>query len=208
MLDANGSLGGSYHVRWSRYPPNIKTEKNGWDESVVKKNYQGYTGDPMTSLNPLKKVVVKRRFGKYRGCIRVWKVRKQKRNNRMLRKVGILTRARPNYNRYPHGLLRWYETAIIVITLYRCCLRSQNPDLLTSQLPLWTVTHSGSDSGSWFTACKKNAHDHYLHHRLGVVFAVMYAGQIVEYGLINENLLLWCIHTPGHYCPHCHKAAY
>jgi len=186
MLDANGSVtGGSITYRGvdiSKY----KTEKE-W-LTIRGRKIAMVMQDPMTSLNPLKKV-----GAQIRESIELQQglsgAEAKKAAVEMLRKVGI-----PNpehrYNQYPHEFSGGMRQRVVIAIAVAC-----HPEILicdepttaldvTIQAQILDLIHS-LQSELRMTII-------YITHDLGVVanvadrVAVMYAGQIVEYGLVNE----------------------
>ena len=162
MLDANGSIvGGSITydgVDISKY----KTEKE-W-LGIRGKKIAMVMQDPMTSLNPLKKVgkQIQESIELHQGL----KGEEAKKEAiEMLKKVGIPDPER-RYNQYPHEFSGGMRQRVVI--------QAQILDLihnLQNELHMTVI---------------------YITHDLGVVanvadrVAVMYAGQIVEYGMVDE----------------------
>ena len=177
MLDANGSIiGGSIMydgVDISKY----KTEKE-W-MTIRGKKIAMVMQDPMTSLNPLK--VVGKQIQESIELHQGLKGEEAKKEAiEMLRKVGIPNPER-RYNQYPHEFSGGMRQRVVIAIAVAC-----RPQILICDEPTTALdlVHS----------LQKELHMTviYITHDLGVVanvadrVAVMYAGQIVEYGLVNE----------------------
>ncbi|MCL2833519.1 MAG: ABC transporter ATP-binding protein [Treponema sp.] len=186
MLDANGSItGGSIMYRGtdiSKY----KTEKEwltirGGKIAMVMQ-------DPMTSLNPLKKigVQIKESIELHQGMTGDSARREAV---EMLRKVGIPEPER-RYNQYPHEFSGGMRQRVVIAISIAC-----RPEILICDEP--TTALDVTIQAQILDLIKRLQSElHmtviYITHDLGVVanvadrVAVMYAGQIVEYGLVNE----------------------
>jgi len=186
MLDANGSItGGSITyegVDISKY----KTEKE-W-RALRGKKISMVMQDPMTSLNPLKKI------GKqieesiiYNQGVKGEEARKMA--IEMLQKVGIPdpeTRAK----QYPHEFSGGMRQRVVIAIAAAC-----RPDILICDEP--TTALDVTIQAQILDLIRGLQKDLdmtviYITHDLGVVanvadrVAVMYAGQIVEYGTVEE----------------------
>ena len=186
MLDANGSItGGSIMyegVDISKY----KTEKE-W-LTIRGKKIAMVMQDPMTSLNPLKKIgkQIQESIELHQG---LKGEAAKKEALEMLKKVGIPDPER-RYNQYPHEFSGGMRQRVVIAIAVAC-----RPQILICDEPttaldvtiqaqiLDLVRHLQSELHMTVI---------YITHDLGVVanvadrVAVMYAGQIVEYGLVNE----------------------
>ena len=186
MLDANGSIiGGSIMydgVDISKY----KTEKE-W-MTIRGKKIAMVMQDPMTSLNPLK--VVGKQIQESIELHQGLKGEEAKKEAiEMLRKVGIPNPER-RYNQYPHEFSGGMRQRVVIAIAVACrpqiliCDEPTTALDVTIQAQILDLVHS----------LQKELHMTviYITHDLGVVanvadrVAVMYAGQIVEYGLVNE----------------------
>ena len=186
MLDANGGItGGSIMYRGediSKY----NTEKE-W-LGIRGKKIAMVMQDPMTSLNPLKKIGEQIRESiELHQKLTAEEAKKE--TIEVLKKVGIPDPAH-RYNQYPHEFSGGMRQRVVIATAIAC-----HPEILicdepttaldvTIQAQILDLIHS-LQSELHMTVI-------YITHDLGVVanvaerVAVMYAGQIVEYGLVNE----------------------
>ena len=186
MLDAYCSIiGGSIMydgVDISKY----KTEKE-W-MTIRGKKIAMVMQDPMTSLNPLK--VVGKQIQESIELHQGLKGEEAKKEAiEMLRKVGIPNPER-RYNQYPHEFSGGMRQRVVIAIAVACrpqiliCDEPTTALDVTIQAQILDLVHS----------LQKELHMTviYITHDLGVVanvadrVAVMYAGQIVEYGLVNE----------------------
>ncbi|MDR1802796.1 MAG: ABC transporter ATP-binding protein [Treponema sp.] len=186
MLDANGSVtGGSINYRGvdiSKY----RTEKE-W-LTIRGKKIAMVMQDPMTSLNPLKKVgaQIRESLELQQGLSGV---EAKKAAVEMLGKVGIPHPER-RYHQYPHEFSGGMRQRVVIAIAVACrpeiliCDEPTTALDVTIQAQILDLIHS-LQSELRMTII-------YITHDLGVVanvadrVAVMYAGQIVEYGLVNE----------------------
>lgn len=186
MLDANGSItGGSitYNgVDISKY----KTEKQWMD--IRGKKISMVMQDPMTSLNPLKKI------GKQiQESIEINQGLKgeeaRKKAIEMMEMVGI-TDAERRANQYPHEFSGGMRQRVVIAIATAC-----HPQILICDEPTTAldVTIQAQILELIRNLQKElNMTVIYITHDLGVVanvadrVAVMYAGQIVEYGTVEE----------------------
>ena len=144
--------------------------------------------DPMTSLNPLKTIgkQIQEAVELHQGL----KGEEAKKEAiEMLRKVGIPNPER-RYNQYPHEFSGGMRQRVVIAIAVACrpqiliCDEPTTALDVTIQAQILDLVHS----------LQKELHMTviYITHDLGVVanvadrVAVMYAGQIVEYGLVNE----------------------
>ncbi len=186
MLDANGSVtGGSIQydgVDLATY----KTEKE-W-MTIRGKKISMVMQDPMTSLNPLKKVGKQIQESieinqEIRGA------EAKKKAIQMLEKVGIPDPER-RYNQYPHEFSGGMRQRVVIAIAVAC-----RPQILICDEPTTALDVTiQAQILALIRALQKELGMTviYITHDLGVVanvadrVAVMYAGQIVEYGLVEE----------------------
>ena len=186
MLDANGSITGGSIIYRGQDISKYKTEKEwlpirGSKISMVMQ-------DPMTSLNPLKKIGVQIResIEMHQGF---GKIDAKKEAIEILRKVGIPNPER-RYNQYPHEFSGGMRQRVVIAISVAC-----HPEILicdepTTALDVTIQAQILNLIRSLQSELKMTVI--YITHDLGVVanvadrVAVMYAGQIVEYGLVNE----------------------
>ena len=186
MLDANGSIvGGSITyegVDISKY----KTEKE-W-LGIRGKKISMVMQDPMTSLNPLKKVGVQiqESIELHRG---LKGAEAKKEAIAMLEKVGI-PMPEKRYNQYPHEFSGGMRQRVVIAIAVAC-----HPQILICDEP---TTALDVTIQAQILDLIRNLKDElgmtviYITHDLGVVanvadrVAVMYAGQLVEYGMADE----------------------
>jgi oligopeptide transport system ATP-binding protein len=186
MLDANGSItGGSILYRGgdiSKY----KTEKE-W-LTIRGSKIAMVMQDPMTSLNPLKKigVQIKESMELHQGLSRT----EAKANAiELLKKVGIPDPER-RYNQYPHECSGGMRQRVVIAISVACRPEILICDEPTTALDVTIQAQILDLIRSLQSELKMSVI--YITHDLGVVanvadrVAVMYAGQIVEYGLVNE----------------------
>lgn len=186
MLDGNGSIVGGSIIYDGEDISKYKTEKE-WMR-IRGKKISMVMQDPMTSLNPLKKVgkQIRESIEMHQGLHGA--VAKQAAID-MLAKVGI-----PNpelrYDQYPHefsGGMRQRVVIAIAVACHPQILICDEPttalDVTIQAQILQLIRDLQKELGMTVI---------YITHDLGVVanvadrVAVMYAGQIVEYGLVNE----------------------
>lgn len=186
MLDANGKIvGGSIMydgIDLSKY----NTEKQ-W-RTIRGKKIAMVMQDPMTSLNPLKKVgkQIQESIELNQG---IKGAQAKKLALEMLEKVGI-----PNpelrYNQYPHEFSGGMRQRVVIAIAVAC-----RPQILICDEPTTAldVTIQAQILNLIRELQKElNMTVIYITHDLGVVanvadrVAVMYAGQIVEYGSVEE----------------------
>ena len=186
MLDANGRIaGGSIHydgIDISTY----KSEKE-W-RTIRGKKISMVMQDPMTSLNPLKKIgrQIQESVELHQG---LKGADAKKEALQMLERVGI-----PNpevrYNQYPHEFSGGMRQRVVIAIAVAC-----RPQILICDEP--TTALDVTIQAQILDLIRRlqkelNMTVIYITHDLGVVanvadrVAVMYAGQIVEYGLVNE----------------------
>jgi oligopeptide transport system ATP-binding protein len=144
--------------------------------------------DPMTSLNPLKKIgtQIQESVELHQGL----KGSEAKAEAiEMLKKVGIPDPER-RYNQYPHEFSGGMRQRVVIAIAVACrpqvliCDEPTTALDVTIQAQILDLIHSLQRELKMTVI--------YITHDLGVVanvadrVAVMYAGQIVEYGLVNE----------------------
>lgn len=186
MLDANGSIVGGSIMYEGKDIAKYKTEKE-W-MTIRGRKIAMVMQDPMTSLNPLKKIgkQIQESIELHQG---LKGEAAKKEALEMLRKVGI-----PNpevrYNQYPHefsGGMRQRVVIAIAVACHPQILICDEPTTaldVTIQAQILDLIHKLQDELKMTVI--------YITHDLGVVanvadrVAVMYAGQIVEYGTVNE----------------------
>ena len=186
MLDANGKItNGSimYHgTDISKY-----TKEKEW-RTIRGKKIAMVMQDPMTSLNPLKKVgkQIQESIELNQG---IKGAEAKKLAMEMLTKVGIPDPER-RYNQYPHEFSGGMRQRVVIAIAVAC-----HPEILICDEP--TTALDVTIQAQILNLIRELQHELkmtvvYITHDLGVVanvadrVAVMYAGQIVEYGLVNE----------------------
>jgi len=186
MLDANGSITGGSIIYRGRDISKFKTEKE-W-LGIRGRKISMVMQDPMTSLNPLKKIGVQIResIELHQG---LGKIEAKKEAIEILRKVGIPYPER-RYNQYPHEFSGGMRQRVVIAISVAC-----RPEILICDEP---TTALDVTIQAQILDLIRNLQSElkmtviYITHDLGVVanvadrVAVMYAGQIVEYGLVNE----------------------
>lgn len=186
MLDANGTItGGSitYNgVDISKY----KTEDE-W-MTIRGKKIAMVMQDPMTSLNPLKKIgkQIQESIELHQG---LKGEAAKKEAIEMLKRVGIPDPER-RYNQYPHEFSGGMRQRVVIAIAVACrpqiliCDEPTTALDVTIQAQILDLIHKLQNELHMTVI--------YITHDLGVVanvadrVAVMYAGQIIEYGLVNE----------------------
>lgn len=186
MLDANGKItNGSIMYRGtdiSKY-----TKEKEW-RTIRGKKIAMVMQDPMTSLNPLKKVgkQIQESIELNQG---IKGAEAKKLAMEMLTKVGIPDPER-RYNQYPHEFSGGMRQRVVIAIAVAC-----HPEILICDEP--TTALDVTIQAQILNLIRELQHELkmtvvYITHDLGVVanvadrVAVMYAGQIVEYGLVNE----------------------
>ena len=186
MLDANGSITGGSILYDGTDISKYKTEKE-W-MTIRGKKIAMVMQDPMTSLNPLKKI------GKQiQESIELNQGIKGPEAKRlaveMLAKVGIPDPER-RANQYPHEFSGGMRQRVVIAIAAAC-----RPQILICDEP--TTALDVTIQAQILDLIRELQKDLnmtvvYITHDLGVVanvadrVAVMYAGQIVEYGNVNE----------------------
>ena len=186
MLDANGSIVGGSIMYDGKDISKYKSEKE-W-MTIRGKKISMVMQDPMTSLNPLKKVgkQIQEAIELNQGV----KGEKAKEMAiEMLRKVGI-PMPEQRYNQYPHEFSGGMRQRVVIAIAVAC-----NPQILICDEPTTAldVTIQAQILDLIRSLQKEMGMTVvYITHDLGVVanvadrVAVMYAGQIVEFGTVNE----------------------
>lgn len=186
MLDGNGSITGGSIMYDGKDLAKFKKEKE-W-MTIRGKKIAMVMQDPMTSLNPLKKV------GKQiQECIELHQGLKgavaKKATLQILEKVGI-PYPEMRYNQYPHEFSGGMRQRVVIAIAVAC-----RPQILICDEPT-TALDVTIQAQILELIRNLQAEYHmsviYITHDLGVVanvadrVAVMYAGQIVEVGKVNE----------------------
>ena len=186
MLDANGSIVGGSIIYHGEDISKFTTEKE-W-LNIRGKKIAMIMQDPMTSLNPLKKIGVQIResIELHQGISRD---AAKKEAVEMLRRVGIPEPER-RYNQYPHEFSGGMRQRVVIAISIAC-----RPEILICDEPTTALDVTiQAQILDLIRSLQSELHMTviYITHDLGVVanvaerVAVMYAGQIVEYGLVNE----------------------
>ena len=186
MLDKNGSITGGSIMYDGQDLAKFTTERE-W-RTIRGRKIAMVTQDPMTSLNPLKKIGVQ-----IREAI---ELHQGMRGNaakqeaiRMLELVGIPDAER-RYNQYPHEFSGGMRQRVVIAIAVAC-----RPQILICDEP--TTALDVTIQAQILDLIRKLQKEYgmtiiYITHDLGVVanvadrVAVMYAGQIVEIGMVNE----------------------
>ena len=186
MLDGNGSITGGSIMYDGKDLAKFKKEKE-W-MTIRCKKIAMVMQDPMTSLNPLKKV------GKQiQECIELHQGLKgavaKKATLQILEKVGI-PYPEMRYNQYPHEFSGGMRQRVVIAIAVAC-----RPQILICDEPT-TALDVTIQAQILELIRNLQAEYHmsviYITHDLGVVanvadrVAVMYAGQIVEVGKVDE----------------------
>lgn len=186
MLDANGSIVGGEILFEGKDLAKYKTEKD-W-MSIRGKKISMVMQDPMTSLNPLKKIgkQIEESIILNQG---IKGEEAKKKALEMLQLVGIPDAER-RYNQYPHEFSGGMRQRVVIAIAVACMPKILICDEPTTALD---VTIQAQILELIRNLQKKlNMTVIYITHDLGVVanvadrVAVMYAGQIVEYGNVDE----------------------
>lgn len=186
MLDANGSVTNGSIMYKGEDISKYKTEKE-W-LNIRGKEIAMVMQDPMTSLNPLKIIgkQIQESVELHQG-LRGEDAKKIAIN--MLAKVGIDDPER-RYNQYPHEFSGGMRQRVVIAIAVACLPKILICDEPTTALDV-TIQAQILDLIRSLQR-ELNMTVIYITHDLGVVanvaerVAVMYAGQIVEYGLLNE----------------------
>lgn len=186
MLDANGSITGGSILFEGKDLAKYKTEKD-W-MTIRGKKISMVMQDPMTSLNPLKKIgrQIEESIELNQG---IKGPEAKKMALEMLKKVGIPDPER-RYQQYPHEFSGGMRQRVVIAIAAVC-----HPQILICDEPTTAldVTIQAQILNLIRDLQKElNMTVIYITHDLGVVadvadrVAVMYAGQIVEYGKVDE----------------------
>ena len=186
MLDANGSITGGTIMFEGNDLAKYKTEKD-W-MTIRGKKISMVMQDPMTSLNPLKKIgrKIEESIELNQG---IKGPEAKKLALEMLKKVGIPDPER-RYQQYPHEFSGGMRQRVVIAIAVAC-----RPQILICDEPTTAldVTIQAQILNLVRDLQKElNMTVIYITHDLGVVanvadrVAVMYAGQIVEYGKVDE----------------------
>lgn len=186
MLDANGSITGGSILFEGKDLAKYKTEKD-W-MTIRGKKISMVMQDPMTSLNPLKKIgrQIEESIELNQG---IKGPEAKKLALEMLKKVGIPDPER-RYQQYPHEFSGGMRQRVVIAIAVAC-----RPQILICDEPTTAldVTIQAQILNLIRDLQKElNMTVIYITHDLGVVanvadrVAVMYAGQIVEYGKVDE----------------------
>lgn len=186
MLDANGSITGGSILFEGKDLAKYKTEKD-W-MTIRGKKISMVMQDPMTSLNPLKKIgrQIEESIELNQG---IKGPEAKKMALEMLKKVGIPDPER-RYQQYPHEFSGGMRQRVVIAIAVAC-----HPQILICDEPTTAldVTIQAQILNLIRDLQKElNMTVIYITHDLGVVanvadrVAVMYAGQIVEYGKVDE----------------------
>ena len=186
MLDKNGRITGGSILYDGKDLAKYKTEKE-W-MGIRGKKIAMVMQDPMTSLNPLKKI------GKQiQECIELHQGLKgsvaKKEALRMLERVGIPF-PEMRYNQYPHEFSGGMRQRVVIAIAMAC-----HPQILICDEP--TTALDVTIQAQILDLIRNLQEEYhmsviYITHDLGVVanvadrVAVMYAGQIVEVGKVDE----------------------
>lgn len=186
MLDANGTITNGSIMYNGEDLAKFKSERD-WLR-IRGKKIAMVMQDPMTSLNPLKKVgkQIEESIVRHQGL----KGQEAKREAiEMLRKVGIPDPER-RYNQFPHEFSGGMRQRVVIAIAVACrpqiliCDEPTTALDVTIQAQILDLIRSLQE--------ELNMTVIYITHDLGVVanvadrVAVMYAGQIVEYGMVDE----------------------
>ncbi|MCD7918316.1 MAG: ABC transporter ATP-binding protein [Clostridiales bacterium] len=186
MLDANGKItGGS--ITYEGIDISKYTTEKQWRD-IRGRKIAMVMQDPMTSLNPLKKVgkQIQESIELHRG---VKGAEAKKMAIEMLDKVGIPDPER-RYNQYPHEFSGGMRQRVVIAIAVAC-----QPQILICDEPTTALDVTIQAQILDLIRNLKNELNMtvvYITHDLGVVanvadrIAVMYAGQIVEYGNADE----------------------
>lgn len=186
MLDANGSITGGSILFEGKDLAKYKAEKD-W-MTIRGKKISMVMQDPMTSLNPLKKIgrQIEESIELNQG---IKGPEAKKLALEMLKKVGIPDPER-RYQQYPHEFSGGMRQRVVIAIAAAC-----RPQILICDEPTTAldVTIQAQILNLIRDLQKElNMTVIYITHDLGVVanvadrVAVMYAGQIVEYGKVDE----------------------
>jgi oligopeptide transport system ATP-binding protein len=186
MLDANGTITNGTIMYNGEDMAQYKTEAD-WLK-IRGKKISMVMQDPMTSLNPLKKIgkQIEESITLNQG---ITGEAAKKEALEMLKKVGIPDPER-RYNQYPHEFSGGMRQRVVIAIAVAC-----HPQILICDEP---TTALDVTIQAQILDLIRNLHSEmkmtviYITHDLGVVanvadrVAVMYAGQIIEHGSVNE----------------------
>lgn len=186
MLDANGAIVGGSIMYDGEDLSTFKKEKD-WLK-IRGRKISMVMQDPMTSLNPLKKIgaQIQESIELHQG---LKGAEAKKVAIEMLEKVGI-PNPEKRYEQYPHEFSGGMRQRVVIAIAVAC-----HPQILICDEPTTAldVTIQAQILDLIRNLQKElNMTVIYITHDLGVVanvadrVAVMYAGQIVEYGLVDE----------------------
>jgi len=186
MLDANGSIVGGSIMYNGTDISKYKTEKE-W-MTIRGKKISMVMQDPMTSLNPLKKIgkQIQESIELNQGL--KGDEAKAKALD-MMKKVGI-AEAERRFEQYPHEFSGGMRQRVVIAIAVAC-----NPEILICDEPTTALDVTiQAQILNLIRDLQKELQMTviYITHDLGVVanvadrVAVMYAGQIVEFGQVNE----------------------
>ena len=186
MLDANGSVVGGSIMYDGVDLAIYKTEKD-W-MTIRGKKISMVMQDPMTSLNPLKKIgkQIQESIELNQG---IKGAEAKAKALEMLKKVGIPDPER-RYNQYPHEFSGGMRQRVVIAIAVAC-----HPQILICDEP--TTALDVTIQAQILSLIRELQEELkmtvvYITHDLGVVanvadrVAVMYAGQIVEHGMVEE----------------------
>lgn len=186
MLDANGKITGGSIMYDGIDLAKYTTEKQ-WMQ-IRGKKISMVMQDPMTSLNPLKKIgqQIQESIELNQG---IKGAEAKAKALEMLKKVGIPDAER-RYNQYPHEFSGGMRQRVVIAIAVAC-----HPDILICDEP--TTALDVTIQAQILNLIRELQEELkmtvvYITHDLGVVanvadrVAVMYAGQIVEYGMVEE----------------------
>lgn len=186
MLDANGKITGGSIMFDGKDLAKYTTEKE-WMQ-IRGKKISMVMQDPMTSLNPLKKIgqQIQESIELNQG---IKGAEAKAKALDMLKKVGIPDAER-RYNQYPHEFSGGMRQRVVIAIAVAC-----HPDILVCDEP--TTALDVTIQAQILNLIRELQQELkmtvvYITHDLGVVanvadrVAVMYAGQIVEYGTVEE----------------------
>lgn len=186
MLDKNGSITNGSILYDGRDLASFTTEKE-W-RTIRGKKIAMVTQDPMTSLNPLKRIgqQIQEAIELHQG---LRGVEAKAEAIRMLDVVGIPEPER-RYNQYPHEFSGGMRQRVVIAIAVAC-----RPQILICDEP--TTALDVTIQAQILDLIRKLQQEQhmtiiYITHDLGVVanvadrVAVMYAGQIVEIGMVDE----------------------
>ena len=186
MLDANGSITGGTIEYHGEDISKFKTEKQ-W-MTIRGKKISMVMQDPMTSLNPLMTVGKQLQESIQRNQGLRGRAAKDE-AIAMLEKVGIPD-AKNRYHQYPHEFSGGMRQRVVIAIAVAC-----HPEILICDEP--TTALDVTIQAQILKLIRDLQKEYgmtviYITHDLGVVanvadrVAVMYAGQIVEYGMVEE----------------------